>query len=93
MIKYLVNEVSIATEENVNFKGQYSNKFYGKGDKCVAHTGTHAEAVHDLEELNDWNIKEYGYDRMCDAVRNWTYKNPENSKWWKSTVCILKFEV
>lgn len=90
---YLVKETSIATEENQNFKGQESITYHGLGDRVIAHYGTHAEAIHDLHELNQYMILTFGYSRLCDAKRNWSYKNPGNSKYWKSKAEIVEFEV
>lgn len=93
MKKYLVKQISVATEQNPNFAGQVSVSFCGKGDERIGHTGTHAEAVHDYAEPNDYSIKEYGYSRKCDALRNWTYRHPENTKFWNSTVEIIEVDV
>lgn len=56
MKRYLVKQVSVATEQNPNFAGQVSVSFYGKGDEIIGHTGTHAEAVHDYAEPNHYSI-------------------------------------
>ena len=93
MKRYLVKQISVATEQNPNFAGQVSVSFYGKGDEPIGHTGTHAEAVHDYAEPNHYSIKEYGYSRKRDALRNWTYRHPENTKFWNSTVEIIEVEI
>ena len=85
MIFYLVKEVSTATAENKSFAGQKHTGIYGKGDKLLAYDGDPWLN----RKLDSYHIKEYGYTRKCDAVRNWTYKNPENSKYWKSAVEIV----
>lgn len=89
MKKYLVKQVSVATEDNPNFAGQVSISFYGKDQKQLSHSGSHAEATHTMQGLFDWNIRDYGYNRACDARRSWVYKNPENSKFWKSSVEVV----
>ena len=86
---YLVKVTSIATSENPNFAGQESITYHGIGDRTIAHIGSHAEAIHEVSELNQYMIETFGYLRECDAKRNWSYKNPENSKYWKSTAEIV----
>lgn len=90
MIMYLIMECSVATKQNTNFHGTVSISFHGKGGKVVA-------ISHTLPYLTNalWlaDILEYGYSRECDAKRCWKYKNPENSKNWKSTTTIVPFVV
>jgi len=38
-------------------------------------------------------IKEYGYDRVCDAKRSWNYNNPQNDDRWHTNVQIVEYEV
>lgn len=90
---YLVKETSVATSENRNFAGQTVINYYGVGNKSIGCYGTHAEATHTVQKLSPYMIKEYGYSRKCDAVRNWSYKNPENSKFWKSSSEIVEIEI
>ena len=88
MFKYIVKQVSVATEENKNFRGMVSIGYYGKDQKLIGHYGSFAKEMHDEMELTNYAIKEFGYDRLCDAKRSWIYKNPENTKYWQSTVEI-----
>lgn len=90
---YLVKETSVATSENRNFAGQIAINYYGVGSISIGCYGTHAEATHAVQELSQYMIEEYGYSRKCDAVRNWVYKNPENSKYWKSSTEIVEIEI
>ena len=90
---YLVKVTSVATAENSNFKGQESITYRGIGDRELAYYGSHAEATNGVQELNQYMIETYGYSRLCDAKRNWSYKNPENSKYWKSTAEIEEIDI
>ena len=91
MKKYLVKEVSVATEQNPNFKGTYVVSYFGKGEKMVSHEGT--GCYWDKFELHPYMIEEYGYNRPQDAKRNWIFKNPENTKYWTSEVEVVEFEI
>ena len=93
MKRYIIKETSVATPENQNFAGQTAIYYIGKGGSWLGKEGSYAEASHSVEPLKDWLLEEYGYSRKCDAARNWSYKNPENTKWWSSTAEILEFEV
>lgn len=93
MKKYIVKETSYATEANENFKGQVSITYYGKDQKQIGHYGSHADAIHMMMKLNDYMIKEYGYNRLCDAKKSYMYKHPENTKYWKSFVEIIEVEI
>lgn len=90
MKRYLVKETSVATENNKNFRGQTQVNYYGKGDRSIA-----AIYIQEPSMVSNRNylVREYGYKRKCDAERNWTYKNPLNSEYWKSTVEIIEIEV
>lgn len=91
MIKYLVKSISKATEENKNFAGKVSTYYHGKGDYLVS---TDNELIWNApKSLSPYFVSEYGYDRLCDAKRCWSYKNPENDKFWKTTCSIVKVEV
>lgn len=93
MTKYIIKSVSKATPENENFAGQELITYTGKGETTLGRMGSHAEACYNAFELRDWMIAEYGYSRKCDAVRSWSYKNPENTKWWRTEVEILEVTV
>jgi hypothetical protein len=90
---YLVMVTSIATKENTNFKGQESITYHGVGDRLIAHYGSHAVATHDVQKLDLYMVEKYGYTRKCDVKRNWSYKNPENSKYWKSIAEIVEIDI
>ena len=93
MKRYLVCIKSKATDDNPSFAGQEHETYYGKRCCLVASYGSHAEATHMVQPLNNWWIKEYGYTRKCDAARNWCYRNPDNGRYWTSTASIVEVEI
>lgn len=95
MKKYLVKEIYTATEANENFKGNVHTTWCGKGDYLIATTDKelwNTTHVNDVSEIDPYWLNEYGYNRLCDAKRNWSYKNPENSKYWTATAEIIEVE-
>ena len=92
MKKYIVMSTSFATKENPNFAGQVAISYYGKNQKLIGHVGTHAKATYSELPLENWLIKEYGYNRLCDAKRSWIFKNPENTQFWRSNTEIIEIE-
>ena len=99
MKRYFVKEVSIATASNPNFAGAISVGYFGKGDKLVANADKeHPDRYWQdkpliFENTSNMVLAEYGYSRKCDAIRNWTYNNPQNTEYWRSTVEIVEVEV
>lgn len=91
MKKYLVKQVSIATKENLNFAGEVAISYYGKDEKQIGYGGSHYYPGEN--EPSRYMIEQYGYNRRCDAIRNWIYRHPENTKYWKSTVEIICVEL
>lgn len=87
---YLVKMVSKATDANPNFAGEELITYHGKGDKLLKAEGSHADKVYMTCDFVRWMLEDYGYKRECDARRCWSYKNPENSKFWKSTVEVVE---
>ncbi len=85
---YLVQSISTATERNTNFAGECHLYYHGKGNELLfAETGL---AHIDFDNLTPYFVREYGYKRLCDAERNWSYKNPENDKYWTTEVQIVR---
>ena len=80
---YFVEVVRRATENNVN-KGDCHVYVYGKKNMRVAEAHSHqTEFLKDMDFYGPY-AKQYGYTRMCDACRNWCFKNTENDKYWES---------
>ena len=87
-IYYLIESISTATARNENFAGECHLYYHGKGDELLfADTGT---AFADCNRLTPYFVREYGYKRLSDAKRNWSYKNPENSKSWTTETKIVR---
>lgn len=88
---YVIKETSVATQENSTFAGETRVHIIGKGDMLISGTGS----PRDWEnwDYSDLYLASHCYKRECDAKRNYSYKNPENSKFWKSTVEIIEVEV
>ena len=93
MKRYIIKSISKATDENKNFQGQEAIAYYGRAEKMIGYEGTHAEAIHMVQDIHPYMVKEYGYTRLCDAKRNWSYRNPENTKFWRTKVEIIEFDV
>lgn len=92
MKKYLVKLTSVATENNVNFKGQVAVFYYDKDQKLISTEGSTELDV----KASKYMIKEYGYSRLCDAKRSWIYKNAvtlNRENFWKMSVEIVEVEI
>lgn len=88
---YFVEEVSTATPENKNWLGHVHTYIKGKDYNIYVDV---PDGWHNRDLRNCPNcIKEYGYKRACDAKRNWTYRNPQNDDFWKTTVKIVSFSI
>ena len=87
-IYYLIDSISTATPENDNFKGHMENRIHGKGDYTLFCETT--DGWRNFNLLAPYWVREYGYKRECDAKRNWSYNHPENSKYWKTEVKIIR---
>ena len=93
MKKFIVKTISYATDENTNFKGQVSVGYYGKNQKMIGCEGSHSEATYTTMPMSNYFIEQFGYNRLCDAKRSWIFKNPENTKFWKTVVNIIEMNV
>ena len=85
--KYLVKVTETATKENENFFGEVHTCWYGKFDHLCGMENTRDSNFRPC----GYDIFNYGYDRICDAKRNWFYNNPQNDKFWTSAVKIVEF--
>ena len=95
MTKYIVHCVSRATDRNENFAGDVVESYSGKGGHgCgLYHYSAKNGFVVERKLLPDYDAKMYGYDRISDARRNYTFKNPQNDDFWQSNVEIIAIEV
>lgn len=93
MKRYLVKCVDTATEENPNFAGNVLVSLYGKNQELIAMMGSQAEQLHTVKELDEEDIREFGYSRACDARRSYMYNFLEDGRFWFSERKIIEFEV
>lgn len=97
MIKYLVKLTSVATEKNVNFFGITNIYYYGRCETVVAGRDNDMWLNRELDDpLTKYFIKEYGYNRICDAKRSYIYKRakePDCYGYWDENAEIIKVEV
>lgn len=90
MIKYLVKETCIATNDNPNFAGETLVYWIGKESLILKREGGSREC--DNFDRMKYMLKKYGYNRECDAKKNSIYRSPEKSKYWNSTAEIVGVE-
>lgn len=94
MKKYLVKVISKAIEQNPNFANQECISYYGKEEKVLCRKGSHAIATGSVIKMDSYLVKEYGYNRLCDAKRSWIYKNSNgNNGYWMQSTEIIEVEV
>lgn len=86
MIRYLVKTTSTATEKNVNFHGETKTYIHGK----------HGWS-YNADGIQDWELKRIaqldGYTTEKMAMRNYSYKHPQNDAAWKSIAEIIAIEI
>ena len=88
-IYYLIEDITTATARNENFPGECHLRYIGKENKCLYSDG-HKNGWYNYNFLTPGFVREYGYTRKCDAVRNWSYKNPDNSEYWKGETRVVR---
>lgn len=86
MIRYLVKTTSTATGKNVNFHGKNRIYIHGKYGWTF-----------DADQAEEWYLRytagRCGYSSEKQAMRNYSYKHPQNDSMWKTTVEIIKVDV
>ena len=93
MTKYLVKTVSRATWDNPSFAGQTQVAFIGKGGRLCGLCGSHAVATHTAKACNYYEVERYGYDRKCDAQRNYSYRHTDREMYWDVNAEIVRIEL
>ena len=88
---YAVHEISTATERNANFAGEVHA--YIKGKENFTLFCETPDGWHNCNLLAPYWVKKYGYTRECDAKRNYTFNHPQNDKYWKTEVRIVRLLV
>ena len=87
-VYYLVQSISKATGDNRNFPGYTEMHIVGKNDNLLFRETP--DKWGDCNLLAPYWVEKYGYKRRCDAVRNFTYKNPDIDRpYWETEVSII----
>ena len=86
-IYYLTQNISTATAQNMSFGGEVHTYIHGKEDKLLDAEGNRYVNVH---LLTPYYVREYGYKTEAEAKRNWSYRNPENTKYWRTESSVIR---
>ena len=89
---WFVKSVSTATCENKNFAGEVHTYIFGKGEFRLFEDVPGGFYNKDLTDC-PYCVIEYGYKRICDAKRSYSYKNPQNDGSWRTAVKIVSVDV
>lgn len=93
MKRYIVKTTTVGIHPN--FAGEVAINYFGKGEKHLGCEGSHYE-MHPQYLMHrglDLDLVEYyGYSRRELAMRNWSFKNP-NEKYWKGTAEIIEVTI
>lgn len=88
-IFYAVKSIETATPLNDNFPGAVHTYIVGKEDFDLLAKG--AGLWYDVNRLTSGFVRDFGYRRMCDVVRNYTYRHPgARSPYWSRSVSIVR---
>jgi hypothetical protein len=91
MKRYLVKTVSTATANNQSYSGETHTYIHGKDEYLLMADTRDKFVARDL--MTPYFVRQYGYKRECDAKRSYSYKNPENTEYWRSTAEIITVEI
>ena len=89
---WFVKSVSTATVENKNFAGEVHTYIIGKNEFRLFEDVPGGFYNKDLTDC-PYCIVEYGYKRLCDAKRSYSYKNPQNDDSWRTSVKFVSVDV
>lgn len=89
---WFVKSVSTATPENRNFAGEVHTYIFGKEEFRMFEDVPGGFYNKDLTDC-PYCVIEYGYKRLCDAKRSYSYKNPQNDEAWRTAVKIVSVDV
>lgn len=95
MKKYLVKVTYTATENNKNFAGETHVYYEGKEEKTIGKVKINSIGKVVDSDYFLWWLDEYGYNRVCDAKRNYHFHNPTEESingvvMWEKKVEIVK---
>lgn len=89
---WFVKSISTATPENKNFAGEVHTYIFGKDAFRLYEDVPGGWYNKDLTDC-PYCVLEYGYKRLCDAKRSYSYKHPQNDDSWRTTVKIVSIDV
>lgn len=89
---WFVKSVIMATKDNKNFAGEVHTYIFGKEEFRLFEDVPGGFYNKDLTDC-PYCIIEYGYKRLCDAKRSYSYRNPQNDDFWRTTVKIVSLDV
>lgn len=87
---YAVMKINTATARNENFRGECHTHIYGKGDEMLFSDS----GCNDFNIMTPYFVRKYGYKRVCDAKRNWTFTHPDIDRpYWEAEVKVIEIWV
>lgn len=86
-IYYLTMNISTATAQNMSFGGEVHTYIHGKEDILLDADGNAYVTTH---LLTPYWVRKYGYKTEAEAKRNWSYRNPENTQYWRTESRIIR---
>ena len=91
MKRYLVKNTCVATANNLSYGGETHTYIYGKDQRLLFADTPDSFVACDW--MTPYFVKEYGYQRECDAKRCYSYTHPENTEYWRTTSEIIAVEI
>ena len=86
-IYYLSQNISTATAMNHSFGGEVHVYLHGKEDKLLFADGN---PYVQTNLLTPFFLRQYGYKTESEAKRNYSYRNPENTEYWRTETRIVQ---
>ena len=86
---YIVKVVTKAKPNHPNTPGVENTYYYGKGETMIGYNcKDNSFSSLDVWDYTEWQVKEYGYRRLCDAKRA-VKAHDRTEKYWDVTVTII----
>ena len=86
-IYYFSQNISTATAQNMSFGGEVHVYIHGKEDTLMLAEGNEYVKTN---LMTPYFVRRYGYKTEADAKRNWSYRNPENTQYWRTESRIIR---
>lgn len=90
-IYYAVESLMTANYANEN-PDEFRIYIHGKEDMMLFSDGE-PTGWGNRDNLSAYFVRKYGYKSESDARRNWSYKHPENTKYWQTETRIVRLWV